>query len=197
MKKHFYQEIIPLKFCSWKKSFIYNFNLNIYKIDQKIVIQLILYINMTNLCVWIRINDINLKNEIKRIENKSNILFKDWNNSELKNSIEVSQYLYDNKYPLLIRRLVSLYSKLGDEDWFSFDIESNKLKELYSIINIPFLFVFCLNDQYVNYTNNEYKELIQRIEKANSYIKLSFLKDNHFIENSKDEFFRIVSDFFS
>ena len=87
-------------------------------------------------------NDINLKNEIKRIENKSNILFKDWNNSQLKNSIEVSQYLYDNKYPLLIRRFVSLYSKLGDEDWFSFDIESNKLNELYSIINIPFLFVF-------------------------------------------------------
>ena len=143
------------------------------------------------------INDINLKNEIKRIENKSNILFKDWNNSELNNSIEVSQYLYDNKYPLLIRRFVSLYSKLGDEDWFSFDIESNKLKELYSIINIPFLFVFSLNDQYVNYTNKEYKELIQRIEKANSYIKLSFLKDDHFIENSKDEFFRIVSDFFS
>ena len=143
------------------------------------------------------INDINLKNEIKRIENKSNILFKDWNNSELKNSIEVSQYLYDNKYPLLIRRFVSLYSKLGDEDWFSFDIESNKLKELYSIINIPFLFVFSLNDQYVNYTNKEYKELIQRIEKANSYIKVSILKDDHFIENSKDEFFRIVSDFFS
>ena len=143
------------------------------------------------------INDINLKNEIKRIENKSNILFKDWNNSELKNSIEVSQYLYDNKYPLLIRRFVSLYSKLGDEDWFSFDIESNKLKELYSIINIPFLFVFSLNDQYVNYTNKEYKELIQRIEKANSYIKVSVLKDDHFIENSKDEFFRIVSDFFS
>ncbi len=143
------------------------------------------------------INDINLKNEIKRIENKSNILFKDWNNSELKNSIEVSQYLYDNKYPLLIRRFVSLYSKLGDEDWFSFDIESNKLKELYSIINIPLLFVFSLNDQYVNYTNKEYKELIQRIEKANSYIKVSILKDDHFIENSKDEFFRIVSDFFS
>ena len=143
------------------------------------------------------INDINLKNEIKRIENKSNILFKDWNNSELKNSIEVSQYLYDNKYPLLIRRFVSLYSKLGDEDWFSFDIESNKLKELYSIINIPFLFVFSLNDQYVNYTNKEYKELIQRIEKANSHIKVSILKDDHFIENSKDEFFRIVSDFFS
>jgi pimeloyl-ACP methyl ester carboxylesterase len=143
------------------------------------------------------INDINLKNEIKRIENKSNILFKDWNNSELKNSIEVSQYLYDNKYPLLIRRFVSLYSKLGDEDWFSFDIESNKLKELYSIIKIPFLFVFSLNDQYVNYTNKEYKELIQRIEKANSYIKVSILKDDHFIENSKDEFFRIVSDFFS
>jgi pimeloyl-ACP methyl ester carboxylesterase len=143
------------------------------------------------------INDINLKNEIKRIENKSNILFKDWNNSELKNSIEVSQYLYDNKYPLLIRRFASLYSKLGDEDWFSFDIESNKLKELYSIINIPFLFVFSLNDQYVNYTNKEYKELIQRIEKANSHIKVSILKDDHFIENSKDEFFRIVSDFFS
>ena len=143
------------------------------------------------------INDINLKNEIKRIENKSNILFKDWNNSELKNSIEVSQYLYDNKYPLLIRRFVSLYSKLGDEDWFSFDIESNKLKELYSIIKIPFLFVFSLNDQYVNYTNKEYKELIQRIEKANSHIKVSILKDDHFIENSKDEFFRIVSDFFS
>ena len=143
------------------------------------------------------INDINLKNEIKRIENKSNILFKDLNNSELKNSIEVSQYLYDNKYPLLIRRFVSLYSKLGDEDWFSFDIESNKLKELYSIINIPFLFVFSLNDQYVNYTNKEYKELIQRIEKANSHIKVSILKDDHFIENSKDEFFRIVSDFFS
>ena len=63
------------------------------------------------------INDINLKNEIKRIENKSNILFKDWNNSQIKNSIEVSQYLYDNKYPLLIRRFVvfilNLEMKIG------------------------------------------------------------------------------------
>ena len=142
-------------------------------------------------------DDQKLKNEIKRIENISNILFKDWNNSQLKNSIEVSQYLYDNKYPLLIRRFISLYSKLGDEDWFSYDIEENILNQLYSIIDIPFLFVFSLNDQYVNYSNEEYNELIKRIEKTNSNIKIYILNDNHFIDNSKEEFFQIVTNFFS
>ena len=137
-------------------------------------------------------DDQKLKNEIKRIENISNILFKDWNNSQLKNSIEVSQYLYDNKYPLLIRRFISLYSKLGDEDWFSYDIEQNILNQLYSIIDIPFLFVFSLNDQYVNYSNEEYNKLIKRIEKTNSNIKIYILNDNHFIENLKEEFFQIL-----
>ena len=87
---------------------------------------------------------------------------------------------------------MKLYSKLGDEDWFSYDIEQNILNQLYSIIDIPFLFVFSLNDQYVNYSNEEYNELIKRIEKTNSNIKIYILNDNHFIENLKEEFFQIL-----
>ena len=67
--------------------------------------------------------------------------------------MEVSKYLYDNKYPLLLRRFISLYSRLGDEDWFSFDLSQNELNSLYTVINIPFLFVFSLNDQYINYNH--------------------------------------------
>ena len=53
-------------------------------------------------------------------------------------------------------------------------------------------FVFSLNDQYVNYSNEEYNKLIKRIEKTNSNIKIYILNDNHFIDNSKEEFFQIV-----
>ena len=141
--------------------------------------------------------DEKLLNEIKRIEKEYNILYENWNNSELKNSIDVSKYLYDNKYPLLVRRFVSLYSKLGDEDWFSYDISQEKLKSMYSIIDIPFLFVFSLNDQYINYSHDEYKKLIERIENSNDFININIINDNHFIENSFDKFYNIVNNFIS
>lgn len=141
-------------------------------------------------------NDEKLLKEIKRIELKYNIEYKNWNNSDIKNSMEVSDYLYDDKYPLLIRRFISLYSKLGDEDWFSFDLSQNELNNLYSNINIPFLFVFSLNDQYVNYTYENYKKLIKSIENSNKLINTYVIKDDHFIENSMEEFYKLVIDFF-
>ena len=141
--------------------------------------------------------DEKLLNEIKRIEKEYNILYENWNNSELKNSMDVSKYLYDNKYPLLVRRFVSLYSKLGDEDWFSYDISQETLKSMYSIIDIPFLFVFSLNDQYINYSHNEYKKLIERIKNSNDFININIINDNHFIENSFDKFYNIVNNFIS
>jgi pimeloyl-ACP methyl ester carboxylesterase len=141
--------------------------------------------------------DEKLFNEIKRIEKEYNILYENWNNSELKNSMDVSKYLYDNKYPLLVRRFVSLYSKLGDEDWFSYDISQETLKSMYSIIDIPFLFVFSLNDQYINYSHDEYKKLIERIENLNDFININIINDNHFIENSFDKFYNIVNNFIS
>ena len=141
--------------------------------------------------------DEKLLNEIKRIEKEYNILYENWNNSELKNSMDVSKYLYDNKYPLLVRRFVSLYSKLGDEDWFSYDISQEKLKSMYSIIDIPFLFVFSLNDQYINYSHDEYKKLIERIKNSNDFININIINDNHFIENSFDKFYNIVNNFIS
>ena len=141
--------------------------------------------------------DEKLLNEIKRIEKEYNVLYESWNNSELKNSMDVSKYLYDNKYPLLVRRFVSLYSKLGDEDWFSYDISQEKLKSMYSIIDIPFLFVFSLNDQYINYSHDEYKKLIERIENSNDFININIINDNHFIENSFDKFYNIVNNFIS
>ena len=141
--------------------------------------------------------DEKLLNEIKRIEKEYNVLYENWNNSELKNSMDVSKYLYDNKYPLLVRRFVSLYSKLGDEDWFSYDISQEKLKSMYSIIDIPFLFVFSLNDQYINYSHDEYKKLIERIENSNDFININIINDNHFIENSFDKFYNIVNNFIS
>ena len=141
--------------------------------------------------------DEKLFNEIKRIEKEYNILYENWNNSELKNSMDVSKYLYDNKYPLLVRRFVSLYSKLGDEDWFSYDISQEKLKSMYSIIDIPFLFVFSLNDQYINYSHDEYKKLIERIKNSNDFININIINDNHFIENSFDKFYNIVNNFIS
>lgn len=141
--------------------------------------------------------DEKLLNEIKRIEKEYNILYENWNNSELKNSMDVSKYLYDNKYPLLVRRFVSLYSKLGDEDWFSYDISQETLKSMYSIIDIPFLFVFSLNDQYINYSHDEYKKLIERIKNSNDFININIINDNHFIENSFDKFYNIVNNFIS
>ena len=141
--------------------------------------------------------DENLLKEIKRIEKDYNILYKDWNFSQLKYSKEISKYLYDDKYPLLIRRFVSLYSKLGDEDWFSFDISQEELNTLYSIINIPFLFVFSLNDQYVNYSHEDYQKLIKRIEKSNKEISVYTLEDDHFIQNSMEQFYQIINNFFS
>ena len=141
--------------------------------------------------------DEKLLNEIKRIEKEYNILYENWNNSELKNSMDVSKYLYDNQYPLLVRRFVSLYSKLGDEDWFSYDISQETLKSMYSIIDIPFLFVFSLNDQYINYSHNEYKKLIERIKNSNDFININIINDNHFIENSFDKFYNIVNNFIS
>ena len=141
--------------------------------------------------------DEKLFNEIKRIEKEYNVLYENWNNSELKNSMDVSKYLYDNKYPLLVRRFVSLYSKLGDEDWFSYDISQEKLKSMYSIIDIPFLFVFSLNDQYINYSHDEYKKLIERIKNSNDFININIINDNHFIENSFDKFYNIVNNFIS
>ena len=141
--------------------------------------------------------DEKLLNEIKRIEKEYNVLYENWNNSELKNSMDVSKYLYDNKYPLLVRRFVSLYSKLGDEDWFSYDISQETLKSMYSIIDIPFLFVFSLNDQYINYSHDEYKKLIERIENSNDFININIINDNHFIENSFDKFYNIVNNFIS
>ena len=141
--------------------------------------------------------DEKLLNEIKRIEKEYNVLYENWNNSELKNSMDVSKYLYDNKYPLLVRRFVSLYSKLGDEDWFSYDISQEKLKSMYSIIDIPFLFVFSLNDQYINYSHDEYKKLIERIKNSNDFININIINDNHFIENSFDKFYNIVNNFIS
>ena len=140
-------------------------------------------------------NDQNLLKEIKRIEKEYNILYKDWNFSELKSSMEISKYLYDNKYPLLIRRFVSLYSRLGDEDWFSFDLSQNELNSLYSVINIPFLFVFSLNDQYINYNYEDYNQLIMRIKNANENINVYILKDDHFIEKSMDEFYKVINNF--
>ena len=140
--------------------------------------------------------DEKLSNEIKRIEKEYNIIYEDWNNSELKNSMEISKYLYDNKYPLLIRRFVSLYSRLGNEDWFSFDLTQDELVNLYSVITIPFLFVFSLNDQYINYTHEDYYKLIKRIENANKNINVSIIKDDHFIENSMYEFYKLINDFF-
>ena len=139
--------------------------------------------------------DENLLNEIKRIEKEYNILYKDWNFSELKNSMEISKYLYDDKYPLLIRRFISLYSRLGDEDWFSFDLSQNELNSLYSVINIPFLFVFSLNDQYINYNHEDYNQLIMRIKNANENINVYILKDDHFIEKSMDEFYKVINNF--
>ena len=141
--------------------------------------------------------DKKLLNEIKRIEKEYNVLYENWNNSELKNSMDVSKYLYDNKYPLLVRRFVSLYSKLGDEDWFSYDISQETLKSMYSIIDIPFLFVFSLNDQYINYSHDEYKKLIERIKNSNDFININIINDNHFIENSFDKFYNIVNNFIS
>jgi len=141
--------------------------------------------------------DEKLLNEIKRIEKEYNVLYENWNNSELKNSMDVSKYLYDNKYPLLVRRFVSLYSKLGDEDWFSYDISQETLKSMYSIIDIPFLFVFSLNDQYINYSHDEYKKLIERIKNSNDFININIINDNHFIENSFDKFYNIVNNFIS
>ena len=141
--------------------------------------------------------DEKLLNEIKRIEKEYNILYENWNNSELKKSMDVSKYLYDNKYPLLVRRFVSLYSKLGDEDWFSYDISQETLKSMYSIIDIPFLFVFSLNDQYINYSHDEYKKLIERIENSNDFININIINDNHFLENSFDKFYNIVNNFIS
>ena len=141
--------------------------------------------------------DEKLLNEIKRIEKEYNVLYENWNNSELKNSMDVSKYLYDNKYPLLVRRFVSLYSKLGDEDWFSYDISQEKLKSMYSIIDIPFLFVFGLNDLYINYSHDEYKKLIERIKNSNDFININIINDNHFIENSFDKFYNIVNNFIS
>ena len=135
--------------------------------------------------------DEKLLNEIKRIEKDYNILYKDWNFSQLKYSMDISKYLYDNKYPLLVRRFVSLYSKLGDEDWFSYDISQETLKSMYSIIDIPFLFVFSLNDQYINYSHDEYKKLIERIKNSNDFININIINDNHFIENSFDKFYNI------
>ena len=111
--------------------------------------------------------------------------------------MDVSKYLYDNKYPLLVRRFVSLYSKLGDEDWFSYDISQETLKSMYSIIDIPFLFVFSLNDQYINYSHDEYKKLIERIKNSNDFININIINDNHFIENSFDKFYNIVNNFIS
>ena len=140
--------------------------------------------------------DENLLKEIKRIEKDYNILYKDWNFSQLKYSMDISKYLYDDKYPLLIRRFVSLYSKLGDEDWFSFDISQEELNTLYSIINIPFLFVFSLNDQYVNYSHADYQKLIKRIENSNKEISVCTLKDDHFIQNSMEQFYQIINNFF-
>lgn len=139
--------------------------------------------------------DIKLINEIKRIEKEYNILYKDWNFNEIKNSIDISKYLYDDKYPLFLRRFISLYSRLGDEDWFSFDLSSKELNELYSVINVPFLFVFSLHDQYVNYTDDEYKELIDRIKNSNRNINIYILNDDHYIEKSLGEFYEIVNDF--
>ena len=64
--------------------------------------------------------------------------------------------------------------------------------QLQNIIDIPFLFIFSLNNQYVNYSNEEYNEFIKRIEKTNSNIKIYILNDNYFIENLKEEFFQIL-----
>ena len=137
-----------------------------------------------------------LLKEIKRIEKEYNIPCKDWNSSELKNSVDISKYLYDGQYPLLIRRFISLYSKLGDEDWFSFDISQDEFNAIYSCATIPLLFVFSLNDQYVNYTHEDYQKLIKKIGNANKNINTYILKDDHYIENSKDEFFKLIKEFF-
>ena len=137
-----------------------------------------------------------LLNEIKRIEKEYNIPYKDWNFSDLKNSLDISKYLYDGQYPLLIRRFISLYSKLGDEDWFSFDISQDEFNTKYSCVNIPLLLVFSLNDQYVNYTHEDYQKLIKKIENANKNINIYILKDDHYIENTKDEFYKLIKEFF-
>jgi predicted alpha/beta hydrolase family esterase len=137
-----------------------------------------------------------LLNEIKRIEKEYNIPYKDWNFSDLKNSLDISKYLYDGQYPLLIRRFISLYSKLGDEDWFSFDISQDEFNTIYSCVTIPLLFIFSLNDQYVNYTHEDYQKLIKKIENANKNINTYALNDDHYIENSKDEFYKLIKEFF-
>ena len=110
--------------------------------------------------------------------------------------MDISKYLYDGQYPLLIRRFISLYSKLGDEDWFSFDISQDEFNTKYSCVNIPLLLVFSLNDQYVNYTHEDYQKLIKKIENANKNINIYILKDDHYIENSKDEFYKLIKEFF-
>lgn len=140
-------------------------------------------------------NNIKLLDEIKRIEKEYSIIYKDWNFSEIKNSKDISKYLYDDKYPLLIRRFISLFSRLGDEDWFSFDLCNKELKEIYSVIDVPFLLVFSLEDQYVNYNKDEYKELIERIKFCNDNINVYMLNDDHYIEKSMDEFYQVVNKF--
>ena len=97
----------------------------------------------------------------------------------------------------MLRRFVSLYSKNGDEDWFSIDIKDNDLADKYSVVNVPFLFVFSTNDQYVHFSKQKYEKLIKRIEGSNPNVSIFTIDDDHFLTNSFDVFYTLVSSFFS
>ncbi|KAL7713725.1 Hydrolase [Entamoeba marina] len=138
-------------------------------------------------------NDSEIKKVIEEIENKYQQPIKDLVHNKTKTELISTKYLYDDKYFVSEDRFLSLIAPGGDEDWFSYDIMDYSTK--FKCIDIPCLFVFCLNDEYVPLTTKLYKELIERIDKSNEFIRTHTYEDDHSLTKSSLSFIQLLQEF--
>ena len=133
------------------------------------------------------INTTNSKYSIEQIQQWKSII----------SSNEPSHYLYCNEYYLQQRRFISFFIRHGEDDYFSEDLTDNELKELFSCITIPCLFIFSLNDQYIPQTFDEYQVLIKRMKQSNANITIAEINDDHEVSHSLDTAISIISSYLS
>ncbi|KAL7722761.1 Hydrolase [Entamoeba marina] len=125
------------------------------------------------------------------VENDSEI--KKFGSQQNQKELISTKYLYDDKYFVSEDRFLSLIAPGGDEDWFSYDIMDYSTK--FKCIDIPCLFVFGLNDEYVPLTTKSYKELIERIDKSNEFIRTHTYEDDHSLTKSALSFIQLLQEF--
>ncbi|KAK8791123.1 hypothetical protein WA158_005754 [Blastocystis sp. Blastoise] len=101
--------------------------------------------------------------------------------------------------PISIYRYLSLSGRLTDDDMFSTDLTDTEMESIFSHINMPTLFIYSSNDQYVPASVNKQK-YVHRIDNAIRHCNAYLLQGaDHEVSNtmSKTIFLQIVYHFFS